>query len=160
VIHIPAHCLSTIRAVAEAAYPQECCGLLIGRDGGAGDILVTAVEPSTNRAAGDRRDSLEVDPQLRFDVMRRLDASSAKSGASVRIVGHYHSHPDHPALPSARDLEMAYEPDMIWVVVAVEGGRATDIQAHRLDEAAGRFREIALFADGRSKTTIRDTEKE
>lgn len=159
-IRIPAPCLRAIRAAAEAAYPDECCGLLIGRDGNAGDILVTAVEPSPNRAAGDRRDSFEVDPQLRFDVMRRLDAANATGGQAARIVGHYHSHPDHPAQPSARDLEMAYEPEMVWVIVAVEGGRAAGIRAHRLDETAGRFREIELAAAGRPKKTKRKTTKE
>ena len=146
-IRIPAPCLSTIRAAAETAYPEECCGLLVGRDGDADNIVVTAVEPSPNRAVGDRRDSFEVDPQLRFDVMRRLDKMNAKGGQAERIVGHYHSHPNHPPLPSARDLEMAYEPEMVWVIVAVEDGHATDARAHRLDEESNQFRAIEIVTE-------------
>ena len=152
-ILIPAPCLKKIRAAAEAAYPDECCGLLIGRDGKAGDVVVTAVAPSPNRAAADHRDSFEVDPQVRFDVMRRLDRKNARGGAPERIVGHYHSHPDHAAEPSARDLEMAYEPDLLWLIVAVAEGRAADTRAHRLDETAGRFREVEIaVADRPTKT--------
>lgn len=143
-IRIPEPIVRTIEAAAEAAYPDECCGLLVGRDNESGAVVVTAVAPSPNVAAGSHADSFEVDPQVRFDVMRRLDKQNATGGAAERIVGHYHSHPDHPPAPSARDLEMAYEPEMVWVIVAVDQGRAAGMRAHRLDEAANRFREIEL----------------
>lgn len=145
-IRIPPPMLDAIKAAAEAAYPDECCGLLVGRDAGAGAVEVTAVEPSPNEAAGDHADSFEVSPQLRFDVMRELDRKNAGAAEPERIVGHYHSHPDHPAEPSARDLKMAFEPDMVWVIVGVDNGRALAPRAHKLDEAAGRFREIPLVA--------------
>lgn len=136
--------LEAIMAAAEAAYPDECCGLLVGRDAEGGDIEVTAVAPSPNQAAGSHRDSFEVSPQLRFDVMRKLQAGNTGAGRPERIVGHYHSHPDHPAEPSDRDLEMAFEPDLVWLIVGVEKGRATQARAHKFDERAGRFREIRL----------------
>jgi proteasome lid subunit RPN8/RPN11 len=144
VIRLPEPIVRTIEAAAEAAYPDECCGLLVGHDGAAGDVVVTAVAPSANMASGNHADSFEVDPQVRFDVMRRLDQKNQKGGVPERIVGHYHSHPDHPPEPSARDLEMAYEPELVWVIVAVDKGHATAMRAHRLDEAANRFREIEL----------------
>ena len=143
-IRIPKPLLEAIMAAAEAAYPDECCGLLVGRDLDGGGVAVTAVEPSPNDAAGSRRDSFEVSPQLRFDVMRRLAAGNATATTPERIVGHYHSHPDHPAEPSARDLEMAFEPDLVWLIVGVDKGRATRATAHVLDDSAGRFREIRL----------------
>ena len=143
-IRIPAPCIETIKAAAETAYPDECCGLLVGRDGDAGDIVVTAVAPSPNVARGDHADSFEVDPQVRFDVMRRLDRKNAEGGTPTRIVGHYHSHPDHPPQPSARDLDMVYEPELVWVIVAVDDGHAVGMRAHRLNEAANRFDEIEL----------------
>lgn len=152
-IRVPEPILRTIEAAAEAAYPDECCGLLVGRDGEAGDIVVTAVAPSVNVAQGNHADSFEVDPQLRFDVMRRLGEKNAGGGAPERIVGHYHSHPDHPAMPSARDLEMVYEPEFVWVIVAVERGHATGMRAHRLDEAAGRFHEIELAVAAPARRT-------
>ena len=119
-----------IRAAAEAAYPEECCGLLVGRrDGGNdevdADVTVTRAVASANVLDGDRRRGFEVDPKVRFDVMRALE-----NDADGRdIVGHYHSHPDHPAEPSARDREMAFEPAMVWLIVGVPGGRADAVNA-------------------------------
>lgn len=138
-IRLAAAHLDDIRAAAEDAYPSECCGLLVGRHGGAEDVTVTAVEASRNVVTGDARDRFEVDPELRLRLMLRLE------GGGEEIVGLYHSHPDHSAEPSARDLAMAYEPDLVWVIAAVAHGRATEVRGYRLDERAGRFREIAIL---------------
>ena len=127
-----------IAKAAEAAYPEECCGLLVGRCEASGDRVVTRVVASPNVAEGGARDRFEVDPQLRFDVQRALE------DGPERIIGHYHSHPDHPAQPSERDLEMAWEPDLVWLIVAVEDGRATETTAHLLDRDEGRFRPMRL----------------
>lgn len=138
-IRLAAAHLDAIRAAAEDAYPDECCGLLVGRRGGADGVTVTAVEASRNVVAGDARQRFEIDPELRLRVMRRLE------GGGEEIVGLYHSHPDHSAEPSARDLAMAYEPDLVWVIAAVAQGRAAEVRGYRLDEVAGRFREMAIL---------------
>ena len=132
---------------AEAAYPEECCGLVVGRVHENGDIEVTRVAPSRNIALDDagaarRRDRFEVDPELRFALMREIE------GTDLRIVGHYHSHPDHPPGPSAHDLASCFEPELVWLIVAVEKGKAGEITAHRLDEKAGQFRAIPLKTAG------------
>ncbi len=140
--------LATIRDLAEAAYPRESCGLLIGHSD-AQTTTVTRIAESQNVADGPGHDRFEVDPQVRFDVMRELgliDAGGAVAVAATaeRIVGHYHSHPDHPARPSETDLKMAYEPEMIWLITAVADGRAAETTAHVLDPLAGRFRELPM----------------
>jgi proteasome lid subunit RPN8/RPN11 len=145
VIVLSALQLKQVTESAEAAYPEECCGLLVGR--GAGDVEVTQVVPTPNIALNDsgaprRRDRFEVDPETRFKVMRDTE------GTGLRIVGHYHSHPDHPPVPSAHDLESALEPELVWVIVGVEKGRAGPVTAHLLDPLAHRFREIRLRIEG------------
>ena len=136
-ILFPRPLLKRIVDAAEAAWPGESCGLLVGRAVAAADIAVTAVEASTNVAPG-AGDRFEVDPQVRFDLMRRLD------GGPDRIVGHYHSHPGHPAQPSDRDLKMAWEPDLVWVITAVEDGQAIHTTAHVLDGDGRQFRQVGL----------------
>ncbi len=133
----PSH-LKQIAESAKAAYPEECCGLLVGRSEPSGDRVVMRVVASPNVAEGGTGDRFEVDPQLRFDVQRALE------DGPERIVGHYHSHPNHAAQPSERDLEMAWEPDMVWLIVAVEDGRVTETKAHLLDRDAGRFRPMRI----------------
>lgn len=137
---LPRPLLDAVEAAAEAAYPEECCGLLVGRpDPGGATVLVRAAEPAGNVATG-RRDRFELDPQVRFDVMRRLE----RAGGGERIVGHYHSHPDHPPVPSATDLEMAFEPDLVWLIISVRHGRAGSAAAHIPDRPEGGFRPLDL----------------
>ena len=129
---------------AARAYPSECCGLLVGQvvdqGGEAEDWTVTRVVPAANVASDDpghsTRDCFEVDPQARFDLEREL------RGERDAVIGHYHSHPDHPATPSATDLAKAYEPSLIWIIAGVEAGGATEINAFRLSN--GGFEPLAM----------------
>jgi proteasome lid subunit RPN8/RPN11 len=127
-----------IAAIAERAYPDECCGLLVGHDGPDGRIVVARIVESRNVRTDRARDRFEIDPQVRIAIEREL------RGAAERVVGHYHSHPDHPARPSATDLEMAFEPNLIWIIVGVIDGQVGEINAFRLDEARGEFAAIPI----------------
>lgn len=137
-IKIAANLMNQIVKAAEDAYPHECCGLLGGHGDLDGTIVITRVQPSDNVSEEGTRDRFEVAPKVRFDMMRDLE------GTSERIVGHYHSHPDHPARPSEHDLKMAFEPDLLWLIVGVEKGRHAATTAHRVDEEATAFQEVPL----------------
>ncbi|MBF0561671.1 MAG: M67 family metallopeptidase [Alphaproteobacteria bacterium] len=114
--------MGLVLAAAEAAYPAECCGLLVGEfDPIAGLAHVTRVVPSRNLLAGEASDRFEIDPAVRFRVMREPGF----------LIGHYHSHPDGPAQPSARDRAMVYEPELVWLIIAVAKGRALQASAFR-----------------------------
>lgn len=118
VLVVPRAVLAAVERAAEAAYPEETCGLLAGRRDGPEGLVITGFRSSANVAATDRRDTFEVDPAVRFALMRDLE------GTGTEIVGHYHSHPDHPPVPSAQDLEHAYEPELVWLITTVAQGRA------------------------------------
>ncbi len=134
--------LKQIVDAAEAAYPGECCGLIVGCVRENGDVKASRVVPSPNVAGGDaqgaRRDRFEVDPELRLKLQRELESGPE------RIVGLYHSHPDHSAQPSAFDLESVWEPEFVWVITAVEEGQAVHTTAHVLDREGRQFREVGL----------------
>ena len=129
--------LAHIRRAAERAYPEECCGLLVGHDS-EGDICVTRVVDSPNVHPERTRDRFEVDPKIRLDLEREL------RGTPERIVGHFHSHPDHPAMPSETDRTMAFEPALVWVIVAVLGGCIEEVRAFKPDEPQGDFAELEI----------------
>ena len=133
--------LKTVTEAAEAAYPRESCGLLIGRRLDNGAIRVTRAEVAENVAEGSGADRFEVDPRLRIRLMKEL------RGGPEDIVGHFHSHPDHPAQPSATDLDHAFEPDLVWLITSVRAGQAMRATAHVLDESGRQFREIPLRTD-------------
>jgi proteasome lid subunit RPN8/RPN11 len=138
VILVPRQLLKEMVDAAEAAYPDECCGLLAGHVRDTGEIVVSRLQPSPNVATGDPHRRFEVDPQIRFDLMREV------GDGPERIVGHYHSHPGEPAQPSAHDLESAWEPDLVWLITAVVDGQAIHTTAHALDADARQFRQIGL----------------
>lgn len=140
-ILIPPAELEKIERAAADAYPAECCGLLVGRDGPDGSLRVTRAVPSPNLKAAEHADRFEVDPKVRFDVMRATD------GSDERIVGHYHSHPDHPAEPSATDLSMVWEPELVWLITAVAAGRPAGTTAHRARADLSGFERLAMRTD-------------
>ncbi len=135
-IRLPPELAGRIREAASSAYPNECCGLLIGRM--EGDVLVIdGIAESVNLSARPR-DSFEIDLRLRLRLQKEL------RGTGRDIVGHYHSHPDAPAAPSARDRAQAWEPGMIWLIAGVADGVVGELGAFRLDEAAARFIPVAI----------------
>lgn len=121
---------------AEQAYPRECCGLLVGHSD-AEVHQVTEVHVSANLAESDH-DRFEVDPALRLALQKRL------RGGPDRVIGVYHSHPDHPAQPSETDLQMAWEPELIWLITSVANGQAIHTTAHFLADGGTRFAELPL----------------
>ena len=131
--------LKAIVDAAQTGYPEEVCGLLVGRWITADCCQVRQVVASDN-VASDRAASFEIDPALRLDLQRRL------RGSDDHVVGLYHSHPDQSAQPSARDLDHAWEPDLVWLVTSVLAGEAVLTSAHTIMQDGGRqsFREIPL----------------
>lgn len=136
-LFIPLDGLRAVSDAAEAAYPEEACGLLVGRRLPGGHARVIRVETAFNVAA-DRRSGFEVDPGIRIGLEREL------RGTGQAVVGHYHSHPDGPARPSPTDLAKAFEADLIWLIVAVVRRQASQVLAFmpRLDRSG--FREVAI----------------
>ena len=140
VLVVPRTIMAAVERAGETAYPEESCGLLAGRRDGSGGLVITGFRASANVAATDRRETFEVDPAMRFQLMRDLEGSGAE------IVGHYHSHPDHPPEPSAQDLEHAYEPDLVWLITTIARGQAGPSRAYAVAPDGSGFvaLEIAL----------------
>ncbi len=135
-IVFPPPALKRIVDLAEADYPHETCGLVVGRRAGE-TLRVTRIEPSRNLAP---------DPEHRFkiDSMLRLRLQRELRGSGGEVIGLYHSHPDGAAVPSATDLAQAEESGLVWIIVAVAEGQAIQVGAHRLAAAGDRFEEVAL----------------
>lgn len=113
-----------VRAEAEASFPEECCGLLIGKvperfDSFTREVVVDEVRPLPNGwEAGDaRKRRYQIDPKVLAKAELEL------GGTGRGIVGFYHSHPDVPAWPSPFDLERAWPCYSYWIV-EVRGGKA------------------------------------
>ena len=133
-----------MRGFAEAAYPYEGCGVLVGTSGVATEV--TEVFQGHNLVLDRRHDRYELDPK---DI---IAAERAARKRGEEVVGFYHTHPDHPARPSQFDTDRAW-PGYHYVVVAVDGGHQRRATAWRLVEAepSNHFEETELkisSADG------------
>lgn len=138
ILQIPAALTRQMVDSAEAAFPAEACGLLIGR--GRGQLIrVTRVVSATNLLA-DTPDRFELDPRDRLAVEKELRTGDGRD----RIVGHYHSHTDGGAEPSGTDRAMTFEPDLAWVIIGIVDGQAIQTLAHRWDLKRGDFRPVQI----------------
>ena len=63
---------------------------------------------------------------------------------SLDVVGFYHSHPDHPAAPSAYDLDHAW-PVYSYIVVAIKSGRAEGLLSWEMHADRSRFNEEEIL---------------
>lgn len=113
-----------IRREGERAYPAECCGLLAGRPGEVKEV--SRLVPMRNRRTDDPHRYL-----IAPDDLRRVEAELRLAG--LEVLGCYHSHPDHPAAPSAFDTEQAW-PWYSYIIVRVDGGRAAEWTSWVLDD--------------------------
>ncbi len=112
-------------AHASAAYPEECCGAMLGlRENGVG--RVTAAVPMENVAAGPRRSRYQIRPE---DLLR---AEQLAVNQGLTAIGIYHSHPDAGAYFSETDLRLSC-PWYSFVVLSVRGGRVEDARSFRPD---------------------------
>lgn len=135
-LHLSERHRAAIQDAAAAAYPNECCGLLVGE--GEDVVTVTDVVPTANTADDPRR-AFAIDPQDQFNLLR------ATRGTPRRVVGHYHSHPDGSPSPSRHDLAMAYDPAALWVVVAASRAGASSPRAFCRPESAEHFVELEVM---------------
>jgi len=138
-VHMPQSIYDQIRRHGEVAYPYECCGILLGQfnDGTVTTHTVSHAVPVPNASATPAR-HYEIGSKDLILVMREARA------AGCEIVGFYHSHPDHPAQPSATDLREAHWLGCSYVITAVIQGRATATRAFLL---TGKSEEDKGFAE-------------
>jgi proteasome lid subunit RPN8/RPN11 len=120
---------------AERDYPFECCGLLLGKIEGAGVKSIIEVYPISNaREEEAKRNRFLIRPE----ELRRGEQYAKDRG--LEVVGFYHSHPDHPAVPSGYDLEHAW-PVYSYLVVSVKSGAAGDLRSWEMESDRSSFTE-------------------
>ena len=123
-LRLSASLVDQIRREGERAYPAECCGVLAGHPGAVKEVQ--KLVPVTNRRTDDPHRYL-----IAPEDLRSIEAELRSSG--LEVLGCYHSHPDHPAVPSAFDTEQAW-PWYSYIIVRVDHARAAELTSWVLDE--------------------------
>ena len=135
--------LQIIYTHAEDTYPEECCGILLGKTA-AGSKLVVEVITTMNTwessaIADVNTDDVNRTKHTRYTIppWAIFDAQKRGRDLHLEIVGFYHSHPDATAIPSTCDRDRAWEV-YSYPIVAVVQGKVSDLTSWVLD-GDGRF---------------------
>jgi proteasome lid subunit RPN8/RPN11 len=124
-LHLPADLLTEIGRRALAAYPAECCGILLGTRTPAA-ILIDHALDAPNLADNPKHYTVDPAAILKADKFARDNA--------LEIVGFYHSHPDHPAHPSITDTTLAWD-TYVYLIVSVTASTVLEAKAFRFTQS-------------------------
>lgn len=107
-IRIPRDIYKRIVEHSYAELPNEACGLLVGKDNEVvKQYALTNIDQSPEH--------FSFDPAEQFQVLRAARADG------LEIIANYHSHPETPSRPSEEDLLLAYDPNILYLILSLAG---------------------------------------
>jgi proteasome lid subunit RPN8/RPN11 len=130
----------TLQKQAEAAYPFEGCGLLLGPY--EKDKVATKIVLLKNVLRDEGRGRFD----FRFSPQEFAQAQIAAEKEKLDVVGIFHTHPDHPPRPSKTDEGQPMLAGWINVIASVLGGKFTDAKAWWREDDKVPFTETTLDA--------------
>ncbi len=122
-------------AHAREDAPNECCGMVAGRNG-----VATRVIRVANAEKSPYRYSLSSDDQYR--VLKDIE----ERGEELAAI--YHSHTASAAYPSQTDINLAFYPDSLYLIVSLEDESNPDVRAFQIRD--GKVKEKKLSVKERS----------
>jgi proteasome lid subunit RPN8/RPN11 len=141
-IVLPKSIAKQIEAEGSAAYPNECCGILIGKEKD-GRRVVERLAPMKNAF-----DPAERYHRFTIDPLAQIEAEKSADDTGQMVLGYYHSHPDHPARPS--EYDRTHVPPWSFyshIIVAIEKGRPAEMTAWYMDENMEQFAPLELVRE-------------
>lgn len=129
---------------AKTAFPDECCGFMYGIQ--EGDVRnITIALPINNAATENRKRRFVISPK---DYLKGEQYAIENN---VDLLGIYHSHPNHPAIPSEHD-RVAAQPFFSYVIISVNEDGVKNVRSWLLNEDS-QFEEEQLTNENISTTT-------
>jgi proteasome lid subunit RPN8/RPN11 len=152
-IQVESSHLQQLSVHVAACYPEEGCGLLIGRIESDRKV-VEEVLPAQNVWTPDFLGLSELDPQfsnqkrsrlIRFAIAPHLMLQVQKDlrDRNLDLIGIFHSHPNGLAIPSEFDRAIAW-PDYSYLIIALDSQQINAINSWRLDENQNFKREAMI----------------
>lgn len=135
--------LQKLQAHAESTYPEECCGLLLGKINGEIKTLIDVLptENSWDEQTADQFVEISGLPwrsksrSSSFSIAPRVILKAQKDARDrqLDLIGIYHSHPDNQAIPSEFDRAIAWQ-RYSYIIISVQQGKACELKSWRLDD--------------------------
>lgn len=121
-----------IRNHGEAAFPNECCGVLLGKTNGEQRNVLDILEIQNSFDEGEQFHRFLITPEnYRF-------AERAAREKGIDILGFYHSHPNSPSVASKYDLDHAF-PWFSYLIVSVMKGKYHDVHSWVMENDRSSF---------------------
>jgi proteasome lid subunit RPN8/RPN11 len=125
-LKLTAEAEEVILAHSVGTFPNECCGFFFGtRNSTVKEVSV--IMPVTNAKDGDQRRRFQIDP---LDYMK---AEQFALEQGLDLLGIYHSHPLHPAIPSEHDRKQAM-PSFSYIITSVQPDKVVDLTSWQLND--------------------------
>lgn len=125
-LHLSQDLQQEIYSDARRTFPDECCGFLLGEEQGE-KRLITEIIVIDNARKSNRKRRFKITP------VDYLKAEQYAEEHQLTLLGVYHSHPNHPSVPSEHDRVSA-QPYFSYVIIAVTESEFVSIQSWRLNE--------------------------
>ena len=108
-------------------FPDECCGFFYGEEDADGNRHITEILVVNNAKDGDKSRRFEISPK---DYLKGEQFAQEKN---LAFLGIYHSHPNHPAIPSEQD-RIAAQPYFSYIIISVLSNNKTHLRSWRLND--------------------------
>ena len=108
------------------SFPDECCGFFFGKELN-DERIVTDVLVVNNSKEGDKRRRFVISPKDYLSAERFADENE------LQLLGVYHSHPNHPAIPSEHD-RVAAQPYFSYIIISVKEKEIANTRSWQLNE--------------------------
>lgn len=128
---------ATIFAQMSAGYPNEAGGFLIGERDGETVTVLDVIEVENVFETEEQYHRYAMTPQN----WAKMEDEADEQG--LVLVGYYHSHPDHPAIPSEYDRVHAL-PNFVYIITSVQDGKSVDQKAWLLADDRSAFDALTL----------------
>ena len=128
--------LDQIHRHLESGYPNEACGVMLGKGG-----VSTEIVSADNQRTDSARNRYLIDPLSYMKIEK--DADRRK----IQVLGIYHSHPDVAARPSETDRQAGF-PNLSYLIVSVADGKAVESRSWRLRDDYSQFDEVPVVISG------------
>jgi len=123
--------LEKIVTQSKETFPNEACGILAGKEDRAEKVYeMTNVDKSPS--------TYFMEPKEQLRAMKEIRNSG------LEMVGIYHSHVASPAYPSAHDVEMAFYPEVSYVIISIKDQDHPHISSFRIKEGRITEEEIKI----------------
>lgn len=108
-------------------FPDECCGFVFGMEDENQNRIITEILVVENSKQGEKTRRFEISP---LDYLR---AEQYAMDNELLLLGIFHSHPNHPAIPSEHD-RIAAQPYFSYLIISVMNREIAGIRSWKLNE--------------------------